>query len=239
MTSTLQTRPASDHRRPVIDQATTRRHRAGGVAALVKAATYLIGFVVLGAYLAPEGFGDTSPAESVSFLVEHQSVLYAWNTVLYLVGGGALLVLVLALYEQLGPVPGLLRRVTTAVGLLWSGLLVASGLVALVGQTAVVELHGTDPEQAATVWASLHAVQDAFGGGIELVGGVWVLLLAAAGLRWGVLGRRLSGLGVVIGAAGVATLVPALEPLAAVFGIGFIAWYIGIGVHLLRSDPTR
>ena len=35
---------------------------AGGLAALVKAVTYIAGFGLMGAYLVPEGFGDGDPS---------------------------------------------------------------------------------------------------------------------------------------------------------------------------------
>lgn len=242
MTATLTSTPTDPFPGPTSDGPPPRAaRRAGGVAALVKAATYLVGFLVLGAYLAPEGFGDGTPAESVAFVVDHQAVLYAWNAVLYLLGGVALLVLVLVLHERLRAAAPLLARTATALGAIWSGLLLAAGMIALVGQRAVVDLHATSPDQAVSAWVAVDAVREALGGGIELVGGAWVLLLAVAGLRWRVLGRRLSVLGLVVGVAGVLTVVPALEPLAAVFGLGLLVWFVGVGVVLLgrRPSPTR
>lgn len=210
---------------------------AAGWAALVKAGTYLSGFVVLGAWLAPKGLGDGGPVEQLDFVLDHQAVLYAWNVLLYLVGGAALAVLALGLDQLLSraALPALLRRVTTFTGLLWAGLLVATGLVATVGQSTVAELHSTDPDRAATVWAALHGVQESFGGGIEVVGGTWALLMALAGLRYGVLGRGPAVLAAVTGIAGLVTVVPVLEPAAAVFGLGLLVWFVWVGIRLLRT----
>ena len=95
----------------------------------------------------------------------------------------------------------------------------------------------TDSSQAATVWLALSAVEDGLGGAIELPGGLWVLLLSWAALRAGGLPRALNYLGVVIGVAGILTVVPALEVLAAVFGLGFIVWFAWVGMVMLRSSP--
>jgi hypothetical protein len=43
---------------------------------------------------------------------------------------------------------------------------------------------------------------------------------------------------VIVGIAGAATLVPQLADAAAIFGLGFIAWYVWAGLVLLR-DTAR
>lgn len=50
-------------------------------------------------------------------------------------------------------------------------------MVHLVGQQTLVALAASDPETTSTVWAAVRGVRDALGGGIELVGAVWVLLV--------------------------------------------------------------
>lgn len=204
---------------------------------MVEAGAYLAGFGVMLAYLAPRGFLDAQgdPAASLAFLQQHQAVLYLWYLVIYLVAGAALVVLTLGIQDRLGPAAPALAAVSTAFGLIWSGLVLASGMVALVGQRAVVDLASEDSEAATYAWSSISVVQDALGGGVEIVGAVWILLLSLAALRTRLLPRGLAVLGIVIGVAGVGTLVPQLESAGAVFGLGFIAWYVWTGRSLLRG----
>lgn len=224
--------------------AAARRHadrrrlaRAGAWGGLISAPTYIAGFGLLGAYLAPAGFleGEDDPAAAMRFLLDHQAVLYAWYTVLYLVAGAALAVLVVAMHDRLRSEEPGTSALATALGLIWSGLLFASGMIALVGQQAVVHLHEIDPAAATSTWTTVGIVQDALGGGIELVGGLWVLLVAWAGLSSGRLGRGLCRLGLVLGVAGVLTVVPAFAPAAAIFGLGFIGWFGWAGRTLQRA----
>lgn len=49
--------------------------------------------------------------------------------------------------------------------------------------------------------------------------------------------RALNYLGVVIGVLGLLTVVPALEVLGAVFGLGLIVWFVWLGIVMLRSSP--
>lgn|GEM_PF-1982155 len=54
-------------------------------------------------------------------------------------------------------------------------------------------------------------------------------------MRAGGLPRALNYLGVVIGVAGILTVVPALEVLGAVFGLGLIVWFVWLGIVVLRA----
>ena len=213
--------------------------RAGGWASLVAAVTYVIGFGVAAAYLAPAGFIDAQddPAESLAFLLDHQATLYLWYLMLYLVGGAALVVLALGIHDRLEQRSPALARITTAFGLIWAGLVLASGMVALVGQRAAVDLAATDRAEAVSTWSAVRVVQDALGGGIEMVGALWVLLISIAALRASALPRGLAVLGIIVGVAGIWTLVPqTVDGAADVFGLGFIAWYIWAGLVLLRDQ---
>lgn len=214
--------------------------RVAGVAALVKATTYVVGFAAMAAYLAPRGFVDatSNPTESLAFLLQHEAAMYVWYLLLYVVGGFALVAVVAGLDERVGASSRLLRRSTNVVGFVWAGLLLASGLVALVGQSAAVALAADDLALATSAWSSVSIVQDALGGGIEVVGAVWVLAVSVVGVRARTIGRPLGALGAAIGAVGIATLVPALAGVTtSLFGLGFIVWFVWMGVVMLRPRP--
>lgn len=231
---TIQDPPSAPASSP---QMSTPIQRAGGIGALVEAATYVIGFGVMAAYLAPRGFLDAqnSPAESLTFLLDNQVSMYLWYLLIYLVAGAALVVLTLGVHDRLTRSAPALAQVSTAFGLIWSGLVLASGMIALVGQRAVVDLAATDQAEAISTWSSVSTVQDALGGGIELVGALWILLLSVTAIRTGALSRGLSILGIAIGVAGMWTLVPQVEDAASLFGLGFIVWYVWAGRTLLRA----
>jgi hypothetical protein len=234
MTTTASTPPPTT---PAIAPGTDGLQRAGGIAGFVTAATYVVGLGLIGVYLAPQGYLDVqgSLEDSLAFLLDHQVMLYTWDLVLYLVGGIALVSLVLGVHSRLRTGAAALSQTASVVGHLWAGLLLASGLIALVGQRAVVELAATDSAMAASTWSSVSVVQSALGGGIEIVGAVWVMLVSVAGIRSRVLGYGLGALGIGIGVAGAWTIVPpAAEYAGALFGLGLIVWFVWMGVTLLR-----
>lgn len=68
--------------------------KVGGVSALIAAATWVFGMVLLFTVLAPFATGDVDPG----FLADNQAIIYVWNITIYLVFGVLLVVLLLALH---------------------------------------------------------------------------------------------------------------------------------------------
>jgi hypothetical protein len=217
-----------------------QRQRIGGIAALIEAATFIVGIVMFVTVLADYTSGDPTPSESVTFLVDNQVALHIWNLVIFIIFGLALVPLVLALHERLKNRSPALAQVSTAFGLIWAGLVLAAGMVTNIGIGTVADLHDSDPARAETVWSALDSVQNGLGGGNEIAGGVWLLLVSLAARRAGALPVGLNYLGVISGVAGLITIVPPLEAVGAVFGLGLIVWFAWLGTLLLREarDPA-
>jgi len=218
-----------------------RSQRMGGVAALVAAGTFVVGFALLFALLVPAGYfaAEADPVQNAAFLAEHHAILSLWYLTIYVVFGVVLVVLSLALHERLHGAPAI-AQVATAFGLIWAGLVIASGMVANVALRAVVDLHATDPAQAASLWMAANAVVTGLGGGNEIVGGLWLLLVSSAAMRTGALPRALDVFGIAVSVAGILTTVPVLAALGlfgALFGLGLIVWFVWAGVVLLRGSP--
>ena len=212
-----------------------QRQRAGGIAALVAAATFLFGIALFATMLTDYTTGDPTPGESVAFLVDNQAALYIWNLVIFIVFGIALVPVVLVLRERLRPGSPALAQAAGAFGLIWAGLVLAAGMVSNIAIGTIADLHDTDPAAAEPVWSALDSVQNGLGGGNEIAGGVWVLLVSLAALTTAVLPRALNYLGLAAGAAGLITVIPALEAVGAVFGLGLIVWFAWVGVVLLKE----
>lgn len=215
--------------------------KIGGLAALACAATYLFGFALLMTVLAPLGFGsgEIDTAALMDFIQTQPGILIAWNTVIYIVNAFALAVLVVALHARLTPATPGWAAVTRAFGLMWATLVLGAGMIANVAIARAADLAASDPAAAAVLWDTLHAVELGLGGGNEIAGAVWILCVSLAGLLGRSLGRIGAAIGVIAGVGGLATIIPALgETPGAVFGLGAIAWFIAIGIGLLRT-PTR
>jgi len=210
-----------------------QKPKVAGIAALIAATTFLFGIAMFATVLADYTTGDPTPEESVAFMVDHQAALYVWNVVIFIVFGIVLVPLVLALRDRLEARSPAMAQASAAFGLIWVGLVLAAGMVSNIAIGTVTNLHDTDPAGATTVWSALDSVQNGLGGGNEIVGGIWVLLVSWAALKTAVLPRALNAVGLAAGVAGLITVIPALEAVGAVFGIGLIVWFVWIGVLLL------
>jgi hypothetical protein len=210
--------------------------KSGGVAALVLAATYIVGFLLFAVVI--DGSGYQGPDGKVRFLADNLQIMNFTMLLLYIVSGIAMVVLGLALHDRLRSHAGPGLQVASAFAIIWATILLASGMIALTGIAYVAQLATTEPEMAATVWASVSVVQDALGGGSELVGGLWMVLISAFAMTARQLPRALHILGTIIGIAGFLSILPPLSELVNVFGLGQIVWFAWIGVVLLRDFST-
>ena len=207
----------------------------GGLAALSMAIIYLSAFVFFGAVW--DFPSDAAIGEKLAFLKENQVVLAIVNLIMYVVFGIFLAVLVLALHERLKGNAKALSQTASVFGLIWVGLVIASGMIANIGLGTVIELSVTEPELARTVWLVVNSIVEGIGGGNDIVGGLWVLLLSIAALKGNALSTKLNYLGVFVGLAGILTVYPA-EILTEVFGLSQIVWFSWLGFILLKQ-PSK
>ncbi|HSN75763.1 MAG TPA: DUF4386 family protein [Anaerolineae bacterium] len=210
--------------------------RSGGLAALYLAAAYLVGLVLFIVVL--DYVNITDPAQKVALIVEQQMVIFATNLLMYVFFGIFLATLALALYERLKPAAPALMQVATAVGIIWAGSLVASGMISNAGLVPTATLYAVDPTQAALTWQGVEIVADGIGNGNgEILGGVWMLLVSLAALRSVGLPKGACILGLLTGAVGIISVLPGLTELVALFGLSQLVWYAWVGITLLRSNP--
>lgn len=212
--------------------------KAGGIAALYIAIAYLAAipyFVFLVDYP-----GVVDPLQKVISLRDNYASMYWMHIVSFAFVALALIVVTLAIHQRLRPIAPSAAQFVAVVGLIRAGLLLASVMVFNYGMGAVVRLYAIAPAQAVSAWQVIEPVASALGGsGGDLLGGLWFLLLSEAALRMKVFPSALSWLGVVIGAAGALTVVPALSGLEAVFGLLQIVWFFWLGIVMVRALDKR
>ena len=211
--------------------------RIGGASAVIAAATFIIGLVMFVTLLIDYTTAET-PGEAVAFLVDNQLSLYLWNLTITIIFGIVLVPLVLAIHKRLSSDAHPLTPIASVFGFIWAGLIIATGMITNIGYGTVADLHTTDPAMAETVWAAIDSVTNGLGGGNEVVGGMWVLLLSLAAMQARAFSKWLNYLGIAMGVAGIITVVPALEDVGALFGLGLIVWFVGVGLQLLRQEPV-
>jgi hypothetical protein len=210
--------------------------RVGGISALVCAGTYILAMGLLATVLTPMADEALPFDQFIAFLLPHQALIFIWHFAMYLVNGVFLTLLTLALYQRLKTGAPALALVAACFGLLWSGLVFASGFITLYGWETIGRLASDDPAQAALLRLVVDTVTFGLDHSDRFLGCLWVLLTSWAALRIGQLTRPLNFLGLLIGVAGiVSSVAPALNELGYAFGVGVIVWWIWLGIVLLQS----
>jgi uncharacterized protein DUF4386 len=212
--------------------------KSGGFAALYEAAAYIVGMIGFLTVVNVSGVAD--PVQKVALMAENLAFLYIMHLITYVVWGMFMVVLALALYERLKTNSPAIMQTATVFGIFWGCVIIVSGMIQNVGMQNVVDLYGKDPAQAGTVWLTIESVLGGLAGSNEAIGGIWILLLSWAALRTGELSKVLNYLGVVVGVAGIISIVPGLAELfIMIFALGQIVWFVWLGIVLLRSNPAK
>lgn len=209
-------------------------YKIGGSAALAQAAIYIFGFILLIGSLNPEA-SSLSINERLAFLSSNQALYQLWIFVIYVLFGVVLVFLSFALNGILKAKQPILSGIAVIFGYVWSVLVIASGMITNIGLEAALAQQPKNIQQASQLWLTIETLQNGLGGGVEVVGGIWVLLVTLAGLKAHQLPKAMHWLGLLVGLAGILTVIPGLGDLGAVFGLLQIVWFAWLGIVLLKT----
>ena len=204
-----------------------------GLSAMLLGLIYIAAFVYFGAFFSYPASG--TPGEKMRFLAEHQLEVSIVYLSIYVLFGVLLAILVVGVHETLKSASSQMASLASIFGAVWVGLVIASGMIYTVGLDQSVRLLDESPDTAFALWRTVSVVGNSLGGGNEIVGGLWVVLVSLVALKSELLSRRLNYLGCFVGIVGIATIYPA-EVLTEIFGLSQIVWFIWLGVVILRSD---
>tara|TARA_R110000787_G_scaffold78931_1_gene172400 strand:- start:446 stop:1126 length:681 start_codon:yes stop_codon:yes gene_type:complete len=214
----------------------------GGIAAITEACSYIFGFILFFGILDASGF-DT-PERYLEFIILNRDTFFVGYLVIGILFSFALIILVQALYQRFKLASPELMKFTAIVGYLWVCMVLASSMIFLTSLTAITKYHALNPEQALTINHSISIIVDALGGGIELIGAVWVLAISYVGLKSKIYSPLLHYWGFLVGVSGLLTLFsglsffasnPFFEATTAIFGLGQIVWFLILGILMLKA----
>ncbi|MCW8091759.1 hypothetical protein [Alteromonas sp. ASW11-130] len=211
--------------------------KAGGLSALYAGCAYIFGFAVLLLFLSPEHAEGWSREQHLAFLLDNNTLVHIWNSVIYTVFGIALIFLTLALDARIAPTQSIFKSTAKILGFIWAGLLIASGMIANVGMGKVATLVTSEPDMAIQLWQTLGVIQDGLGGGVEVIGGLWVFMLSIIALKTGIFPKIFNWFGLIVGTAGLITILPGLGQFGAIFGLGQIVWFLWLSGLFFKESP--
>ncbi len=195
---------------------------------------YIAMFLIFGVALSfPQA---ESVSAKIAYILEQQSILSLAYTIGYLLFGCILLIGVQAIHARFNALSSPLLNTASAFGFIWVVLMMCSGMVALVGMNTMLSLFAKGSPHADTLFYVYTTVVNGLGGGVELVGGLWVLLISLYGLKTAQLAKGLHVAGLAVGTFGVLTLFQSVPVMKEAFGLSQIVWFIWMGFALLKSS---
>lgn len=207
--------------------------KLGGFCSISLGLIYIMAFIVYGGIVAfPKE--EASDVERLNFLSDNYEILSIINLISYVLFGILLAVLVVSLHQKIKDHLPNLSILASVFGIIWVGLVLASGMIANIGLSSVIEIGIDEPQKAIGIWTSVGIVSEGLGGGNEIVGGVWVLLLSLAALKKSFFSKPLNLLGLLVALAGILTISP-FEVFKEIFGVGQIVWFVWIGISMIRK----
>ncbi len=211
--------------------------KMGGVASIISGIAYLVGIAIAVTIVMPSLSLEVD--ETIVFMTENATMLFIWHLFIYIIAGVALVFIAIAVYDRLKVKASAMAQLSLAFGIIWATLVLASGMMLILDANVVTELYKNNVDQAIQTYITLTAVENALGGGIELPGGVWIILLSLGGLSSKIWPKALNILGLIIGVAGIVTVAPALHEVGMIFGLGFIIWFIWMGIVMIKSEKVE
>ena len=207
--------------------------KIGGLCAIFEAFIYITAFIVYGGILVYPN-ENSGLIEELNFLSDNYFTLSILNLFSYVLFGIILAVLVLAIHQRLKNYSPTLSNLASVFGIIWVGLVIASGMISNIGLNAVIEMGSKEPEKVMLIWSNVSVISEGLGGGNEIVGGIWVLLLSIIALKGQLFPKPLIFLGILVGTAGVLTIYP-IEIFTEIFGISQIIWFLWLGIFMIRK----
>lgn len=200
--------------------------RLAGYGSLAAAACFLFSFFMYAVVVTPPA-NETALAHLTN-IQENYTGLYAVYFVVYAAFGFALVPMTVGFYEQQKIQQPNLAKATAIFGILWVALVVATSFVYTVGMTHSIKLAEENINKAADLWLTCRVIVDSLGGGNEIVGGIWIGLFSLTANRFALVSKSLAVLGIIVGIAGLFTVLPQEEPKM-VFGLCLLIWFIWLG----------
>lgn len=178
-----------------------------------------------------------SVQEKINIFANNYVSMFIVTNLIYVVFGFMIAVLSFLIYDLLKK--GLFNKVGLAIGLFWSFAVILAGIVFNTGMKKVLEINLVDSNFAIQIWTIVDIIFDSIGGGTEILGGVWILIISILALREKTFNYYINIMGIIIGISGILSHIPSLEVFQMVFGLLQITWFFAIAYPLYKIYKTK
>lgn len=199
----------------------------GIVTSLYMAIAYLTGIIIFIVVLRYPMI--TEEIDKVMIIINMRSMVFITNLFMYVLFGPVLILFILYL-KSIFSKQTLLIKFSAITGYIWAGSLTASGMINNGVIEPTIRLFHESPDRAIFLNRIVNSISLSIGNGNgEILGGIMTLCFGLAFFRDAKLSKGIGILGLIVGAIGIISLIPALVDLTAVFGILQLVWFVIIG----------
>lgn len=209
------------------------RFTTGSILSFSLAMCYCVGILLLFTLFQPLIDVSLSAKQHFNYILNHKIGLQLWYLVIYVVFGLVLIPLALIIKNVFNNSKE--SQLVTVFGYIWAAFVLASGFIFIVSLEKINTLPINETSKL-SIWYTIELVQEALGGGTELIGGIWVLVIGVLGFREDKFNRFFNSLSIVLGIVGVLSILPFLMNLGGVFGMLQIIWFVILGFKF--SKPS-
>lgn len=192
----------------------------------INLACFSIGLVLLFCHFDYMTDSQISPEQVLASLLLDVILFLSWHVIVYFVYGLSLLLLTISIFMLAVKREPEKAIAVLVVGALWSGFMLISGGVSVETIHKVAELYPHNSEAAIHLWLTMKVVLESVGGGNELIGAVWVLLVSQLfnGTNYWLKATRNAGF--LIAIVGLGTLLDKSEVCTSLFGVSLLLWFV-------------
>lgn len=211
--------------------------KLAGVAFIGMALCYITLFIIYGAILGTPA--EASTADKIAYLIENKA-LYNFT---YILGYALFACLLCFCVYVVGTLSHKASRAAVAItslfGYFWVVVLLCTAMIGISANEMLAAYSATNPEAAEVIFFARALMTESLGGGIEFIGGVWLVLLGVIGWRHQLFSKPLAAFTLIKGVIGVLTLICADTLLREMFGVTGIIWFIWMGIFMIKNTGGK
>ena len=156
---------------------------------------------------------------------------------IYTFFGIVLITFSLKIYTSLRCENDFTAKFILSLGLIWSGLLIASGMIFNFGVYSISEIYPHNPNQAVIIFSTISIISEGIGGGNEIVGVLFRLLISLVIYKYNVFTKSIANIGLIAAFAGIASSIQVFSEITnGIFGFSQIIWFLMFGIHFLKES---
>ncbi|MFT4820464.1 MAG: hypothetical protein ACI9PN_001323 [Candidatus Azotimanducaceae bacterium] len=139
------------------------------VSAISEGLIYISTFIYFGVFSSYPCSAGASPSEKMAYLAENQLIVSLVSLAMFVVFGLVLAVRVVGLHERLKHANSSTMAIGSLFGVIWVGLVIASGMISTIGLAQAVELIAKNPAKAFDIWIIVSLITEGLSGGNEII----------------------------------------------------------------------